>query len=456
MSGAPSGVGYGEAQVYNTNGSLNAFQRIIQTQQVERQREQKALADQVKNLKTDGLRDADRNDYYKMYDDWRTKSTLARAEKDPRKRFELQSEAEKSYTGLNDLVYRSKEAAKGDDDFAKSLLDDRMRHQFKDSAVSDFQQNFKKSINDPTYIKDKSTLARQVDEDAINKELSQLHGTLLKGTREELRATKGMQGNRSGVIEERVKTVPADIQEKSYQNYYAIKPDFKKYIDDLYPGVDPALAIKDFAARKRAEGGLVEYKGTTFRENDDSWAKLQYSADRADARSARSDAAKGADDVTQRQLDVNGLLHRDVSVQNRLQGLVESNPNFGGAQLKIDLKKGSPIVTYHVPEQSEVGLDAKGNETKKVKQIAYTLTVDHSKPNAVDKLNQLVSDVTGKNISNEEYRANKGNKNKSTADIVDKPNKFINRTDLPNKAKAAGYTVKEYTEVLKSLGVTIK
>ncbi len=390
-----------------------------------------------------------------MYDDWRTKSTLARAEKDPRKKFELQSEAEKSYTGLNDLVYRSKEAAKGDDDFAKSLLDDRMRHQFKDSAVSDFQQNFKKSINDPTYIKDKSTLARQVDEDAINKELSQLHGTLLKGTREELRATKGMQGNRSGVIEERVKTVPAEIQEKSYQNYYAIKPDFKKYIDDLYPGVDPALAIKDFASKKRAEGGLVEYKGTTFRENDDSWAKLQYSADRADARSARSDAAKGADDVTQRQLTVDGLKRGDAAVEDRIQTLIQTNPDFSQkknkegkmvpAQLKID-KKGS-VVTYTIPQRMSIGPN--GVTGRIIPE--YKVEVDMKRPNAGDKINQMLNDITESKVTNETFRGIKGNAKKSDASIVNQTEKVykIKGVDymhnaVEKAAKASGMTVKEY------------
>lgn len=430
MSGANSGVGQGEAQVYNMNRSLNSFDQLLQSQALSRAKEQKAIQDQLKTLNTEGLREPDRDGYYKKYEEWQKASADFRMEKNSRAKYEKQAIAERNFEALKQHVARSKEAGKNDADFANRTLDDRFRDQFKDDALIQFQGNFKKSIDDPTYIADKSTLARQVNEDDINKKINQLNETLLKkstwGNPVEVKHT---QGNRAGVLAYNKREVAQEEQEKAYMNLYMIDRDMKKFIADKYPDVDPQTAIKDYARVMRETGVLSEGSAPQFKENDNWKEKALFADGLAQNREARAEARKGKtageEETTQRQLMVNGLINSDQEIENRIQGLVNANPEFAKGKMKIQRPKDPNkrhLVTYIIPGKMGVTaeMDADGNPKFKSKMTKgeYVVEIDMKQPNAGDKVNELLNYVTGSKVTNESYSGTKGNKNKSTATIV--------------------------------------
>jgi hypothetical protein len=129
----------GAYPVFNTSGNVALYGKILAQKQAKQQAEQKDISDKLGKLKTQGLRDYDRDDYYKGYDQWRTLEQQATSEKDQRRKFELKAEADKAYQGLNELVDRSSEKAKRDSQLGMQIL--QKPHLFNEEGKKMYQRS---------------------------------------------------------------------------------------------------------------------------------------------------------------------------------------------------------------------------------------------------------------------------------------------------------------------------
>ena len=250
----------GANPVYDTSGSVNYFLKNIQQQQAKRAAEQKALQEDLSKVKIDGVRDADKADYYKGYQDWRDAAQAALKETDFRKKAELQSQAIQKQLELQNLVNQSKQYGKQYGDLKSRLLDNKMRDQFTDDAITQLQNSDKLPIKNPGFIKDFTTLARQSDYSKIPDMLDKLDSHLLSRS-QEANPSVGESikaGNRTGTMMKYQTTVKPEEQLLNYGLAYDANRDFKGYIQDQYPDLfqkypeeqAKGLALKDFADKR--------------------------------------------------------------------------------------------------------------------------------------------------------------------------------------------------------------
>lgn len=233
-----SGIGSGEAQIYNTSGSVNQFQRVLAQQQAKRAAEQKELQDYLGKVKMDGLRDPDRLEFFSKYNKWKDSSIKSWGEKDNFKKSLAKSEADKQLMELNAFVQNSKKAGEDDDKFAITLQNEKDRNQYTDDAVKLAQRNRSLPITDKNYIFDKSTLERQIDFSKINDKFNVEDHKLLESARYSNPIEEKIQhGNRTGVRILETKYVDPQKQNDSYlalSNDRDVKAYLQKKYVDLY------------------------------------------------------------------------------------------------------------------------------------------------------------------------------------------------------------------------------
>jgi hypothetical protein len=131
------GVGLGDATVFNPLPAVQQFNGLLAQRRAEQDAKNKALIAQLSSIKTDGLRDADTNDYNTKYQDY--KDTYIKAMNLPnnsRERLDALVDAQKKYQDVNDLIYRSKKGAEADHEVSSHLLTN--PHLFSDTAHEQF------------------------------------------------------------------------------------------------------------------------------------------------------------------------------------------------------------------------------------------------------------------------------------------------------------------------------
>lgn len=114
-------IGKGGAQVFPNSPQIQLYGQLIAKRQAEKVADEKMLAEKLANLDTNGLREADKDQYYKMYNDWRTEEQKGYGLKGQDK-FNSQANAQKLYSQLNGLVANSKAKTARDLEIGKTLL----------------------------------------------------------------------------------------------------------------------------------------------------------------------------------------------------------------------------------------------------------------------------------------------------------------------------------------------
>lgn len=268
-----SGIGQGEAQVFNNNNVINLYGQMLARQQAKRQQEQQMLANSLAQVKLDGLREPDRPEFFKAYNNIRDLAAQIPYEKDSFKRAEKKAQVDQGLLQLQDFATRSKNYGKQYSEFQNRLLDDRFRDQFHDNSINDVINSNKLPMTNAGFIKDFNTLQRQVDTDKIEKALGTIDSNLLKKTQwSNPVQRRSTQGNKTGVIVSNSREVSPVEQIAAYANVYDADPNFRKFLRDqyadLYDANDAntakAMAIKDFADKRRATGTLSESSQPKF------------------------------------------------------------------------------------------------------------------------------------------------------------------------------------------------
>lgn len=272
-----TGFGSGEGTAVGNNGSVALFGQLLARQQAKREREQQMLANELSQVKTDGLREPDRVDFFKQYQEVKNTAGKIPYEKDGWKRAQLKAEVDQKLLELNSYAQQSKAYGNQYKDFQSKLLDNKFRDQFNDQAITTVGESNKLPISDSRFVRDFNVLGRQVDAEKIDKMLGTLDGTMLKKTQwGNPVQTASKQGNKNGVMFYNKREVDPVEQLHAYANIYDAQPDFRKFIHDQYPDVfdgnNPeqakALALKDYADKRRSTGILSEATAPQFKPND--------------------------------------------------------------------------------------------------------------------------------------------------------------------------------------------
>lgn len=282
------GQGVGDAGIWNSQPAVQAFTSVLAQRKAKRDAERQALVQQMGTLKTDGLRDADRNDYYNAYNDWKNTAIQANnAPSNTRQKLDLQGAALQKYNQLNDFVGKSKQAGVSYLQNANQLHNDSMRHQYKDDAIDKFlavKDRPMNSVEFQTYS-DLNNLARQVDHVKVDNAIEKARDQALEPIKTERFQTKGVRGDRSGTWIDQKKIIPYDGENGVYHrllNSATASPDFQKSLDDRYADIQGqtpketlALQVQQYAKDKGWDknGWVMPVGPSEFQAIDDSFAK---------------------------------------------------------------------------------------------------------------------------------------------------------------------------------------
>jgi len=184
----------GQAQVYNqTQNAVNQYARTLQQQQLQRERESKALSDELSKINVDGIRQPDIPKFtnkYQLLKDLSAKKPATRAEK-----IKLDREISTTWLELNQMGELSRTNAKTDYQTAGKLIDPNTRRGFTKDAVTRFQQSINLPSDDPRYISDKTTLEHQIDLSKTIKRISDIGDASLKEARYTQESAPETRGN---------------------------------------------------------------------------------------------------------------------------------------------------------------------------------------------------------------------------------------------------------------------
>jgi hypothetical protein len=110
--GIKTGIGVGDAQVYDTSNLENNYFKILQKQTQEQTRFQNELVDLISKVKTDGARDIDKPLIAKGYDDIRELYRQATSIRNPTERNLVRAQITSGVQSLNEAAVRSATEAK--------------------------------------------------------------------------------------------------------------------------------------------------------------------------------------------------------------------------------------------------------------------------------------------------------------------------------------------------------
>ncbi len=269
------GEGLGDATVLNTQPIAQGISQYFAQKSAKREQERQALVQQMGQLKTDGLRDADKNDYYNKYNEW--KNTAIQANNAPnssRQKLDLQGAALQKYNQLNEFVSKSKQAQTDYHQNANQLHNDAMRHQFKDDAVNNFLAVKDLPMNDPKFqqYSDLNNLERQVDHNKVDQVLERAKDQALEPVIATKTQAKGTKAGMNGVYIDTRKVIPYDGENGVYHrllNAYSTDDNTAKSIDDRYkdiqgesPQETKALRVAAYAKDKGWDKGWVKPVGS--------------------------------------------------------------------------------------------------------------------------------------------------------------------------------------------------
>jgi hypothetical protein len=193
-----TGIGVGEAQVYDISSLENNYFKLLQRQAQETSRFQNELADLIGKVKTDGARDIDKLDIAKGYDEIKDLYRKAASIRNPTERNLVRAQITSGIQSLNEYAARSASEA-------KSYIDTLGRVATTGEYMYDLNKlnDFKSRINKP--IKELSIfnpldLQKLPDDSSRDKAFDNLYTELKPRAVYEVRKAAGNREQEVGVI----------------------------------------------------------------------------------------------------------------------------------------------------------------------------------------------------------------------------------------------------------------
>lgn len=399
--------------VYDTSKSVGTYTANLARQAAQRQAEQKALQDDVDKIKIDGLRDADKDDYFKGFEDWRTTAQQATKERDFKNKAGLQSESDRKFLELQNLVAKSKEYNRTHQDVSMKLLDDKFRDQFTDDAVDKWRKSGSLPLSSKEIVLDPTALGRQMDLSGVNKVLTDLDEDLLKQAKYSnpaiRRINKGKGADaRQGTEYIYQRNVDPQRQLSGYTQLYKTNRDIRNYVRQEFPDQFnnmPEDQARDFALSQIVSKRPIQRQDAPKLEWDtiDNWKQK---ADYNDAlmRARKRDGITGGneDQATFWQTVTNKILDEEQGSGEFLTDAIKSNIDKNGQKFvgKIEYNKNNDNGTRTIKIPAIINttikdVDGEQKVTTEVIKPAQSFTYDpKDRVNSARKITDLLNIYT--------------------------------------------------------------
>ena len=144
-----SGIGFGEAQVYDISSLENNYYKLLQRQYQEKAKFESELADLISKVKTDGARDIDKPLIAKAYSEIKDIYRRASAARNSTERNLIRSQINTGIQSLNESAARSAEEAKLYRDTLGRIATSG-EYMFDTNKLNDFKSRINKPITELT------------------------------------------------------------------------------------------------------------------------------------------------------------------------------------------------------------------------------------------------------------------------------------------------------------------
>lgn len=481
------GTGRGEAFVWGENKALRGLQQQQQQEALRKQKEEADLADQLAKVSVEGVRDKDLPVIMKDYEEIKNTFAKMRGTTDRMERMKLQAQLNQQKTLLQQKTGVSKDA--------KAQIADGYKLRFaKPDDVSDNYGTLIKDLdNTSTFddrFKDKAerfasgALAPKFDKLGFEKKV--LDASIENIPESAVKKQDLGGGNMSYYTEKGVRLNPRALKENLINGIKADKGAMRM-VKSLYGD----LAI-DQAVQKYAEDLYSNSKGR-YDKFDRTGASVQNPIDKYNFynyRRANPMTSSGSSD-DDNVYYTNDFMDRVFKGARGEQGGAGSGEQLGaildgkGFDKNWKLTEGSKT-TQNKPYHVEKFVDAQGRPTGKIKitiaprEVTSTnadgeqtskrvpqkfITINgNNEETDRSKLNAFLKEATGGSLGVKEsqIRTNKASGKGSFTPQATAPAKnnntvkTIKKSDIASKASAAGYSIAEYTKLLKDRGVKIQ
>lgn len=272
------GMGRGAAQVYNTSAPVDAYAKLVQQQQLKREKETKEIQDQFGKLTPEGLRKQDVPGFIEESNKWKSLAIEANSIKDPVQKALKAREAEQAKMNAFAYAQESKDEKKKDDAFYSKSMDPKWRDEFEDDGIAKYTKARQLSIKDPNFIRDMSGFVRKVDTSKTIADINKIKEALFDLTPPKIIQKIGKMGSDEGTFATEVTEVDPLVYAETIKKAFNIDPNLRVGLNKMYPQfkdlpnnefidmVAPEI-VKNFPAIKYGsekfiskKGGMTEYQ----------------------------------------------------------------------------------------------------------------------------------------------------------------------------------------------------
>jgi len=250
------GENIGGAQIFPQSPGVQQFANIVATQKAKRDADNKYLNDTLASFDPTGLRnDADRQDAYKQYSDWKQQAIDAENERDPRKKAMAIAQVRDGIGRLNAFVGQSKKQGQLEQSIGLDLM--KNRHNYSDDSIDKYKQSVQSGINSGSVITSPLDIERKVDPDKMDADYKKFKESVIAPTQWDngkLVGTQNLPDGRSVYHTEQNRGVLMDGENGAFHNmlnYTSAHDDFKKGLQDRYPQLQGNSEAETNAMRVR-------------------------------------------------------------------------------------------------------------------------------------------------------------------------------------------------------------
>lgn len=228
------GIGQGPAQVFNPNPGIAQFGQILAQRKAKQDADNKYLADTLAQAKPDGLRnDADRTNFFNKYQKLKDQGIAAENEPDKLKKAMALANVRQGVMDLNSYVDQSKKQAAKENSFAQAYMQNPTA--WSDESIDQHRKSTNLAVDDPSVVKDYTTLARRPDYQKLQESLKKDRDDLVSGIQgEDMITGRQKVGNKMvNTIQTKYTADPEDVSHH-FLNRYDIDPNFQHYLVSQY------------------------------------------------------------------------------------------------------------------------------------------------------------------------------------------------------------------------------
>ena len=328
-----TGIGIGEAQVYDTSGLVNNFAKLLQKQQQEEAKFQTEIANLISKVDTKGVRDADKSEIAKMYEATKDLYRQAAATKNFQDKALLKARISKAVGDINEYSARSVEFSKRFNDLNNRVAQDSWAYDPKvidklrdisgksllsmgaDAQLDPFQ--YQKMPNDKSRDAVFSAIKRQGEDFAKSKFIR--------------------EGNR----EREVKTTPDEFILKVISDKLLSNPEYRTTAIYNFKQQNPQAPVNMEAIIANEAALYKDQYGTQYIGSA--------------SRIPKEGGKEGEDKLTYRQQLITGLVNKDKTAREDLLAVLPANSKVDYRTSKAIPGKsqgGVGVIRITIPETS--------------------------------------------------------------------------------------------------------